>query len=410
MQPISDGPAIRLVLGVSSVGKSSYIKRRLMGVGCGPVLLAYEIQKLDARAALDTRDCTVHYNMLLPWNNDADTFGAALQAEPTLAALLERRTRLHATVLVARPASLAKRILLRDETEPELRPGSSAYPIEAIFDFVSRIPLAAIYEVWFDLLSQQQIPFDLLSAEDWEYRSIPTLAEARLLLQDPAKATYSATERTKALSNFTYAYQNLDHIDGLEATGTDRSTTLEAIKPFLSGRSALDIGCAQGFFCFGLEKLGFVEVVGTEIKKDRFLAACAAREVTGSDCEFVFRDVFCQPLDRTFDTVLLLNVLHHLADPIAALRQASRMCVRRLIIEFPTLADAKFAQTCPRPLPSDNAMPLIGVSLLAGQDQTFLFTHEALRRICLEHAKLFSRIEFLPSPMSAERSIAVCSK
>lgn len=410
MQPNSAGPGIRLVLGVSSVGKSSYIKRRLTGPGNGRILLAYELQKLDAQAVLDTQDCTVHYNMLLPWNNDADAFETPLHGEPTLAALLERRTRLHATVLVARPSSLAKRILLREKTEPELRAVSSAYPIEVVFDFVSRVPFSAIYDVWFDFLSEQQIPFDILSAEDWEYRPVHTPAEARLLLRDTAKAAYSSAERSKALDNFTYAYQNLDHIDGLESSGADRNATLEAIKPFLSGRSALDIGCAQGFFCFKLEKLGFAEVIGTEVKKDRFLAACAAREVTGSHCELLFRDIFSNPFDRTFDTVLLLNVLHHLTDPIAALRQASRMCARRLIIEFATLTDAKFAQTCPHALASDNAMPLIGVSLLAGQDQTFLFSHEALRRICLEHAQLFSSIEFLPSPMSAERSIAICSK
>ncbi len=410
MDATRSGPAIHLVLGISSVGKSSYIKRRLEGDRSTRIFLAYELQTTGADAALDAQDSIVHYNMLLPWNNDADTYRASLRLEPTITALLQRKARLSATVLVARPATIAKRILLREEHEPELRPGGHRYPVEAIFDFVSRVPASEVYDLWFDLLAQQQIPFQIVSTENRTYAPVATLADARRILQSPARIDYSEAERTKALGNFSYAYQKLDWIGGVNGTGADRGPTLAAIRPYLTGASALDIGCGPGFFCFSLERLGFADVVGTELKKDRFLAACGIREVIGSRCRFAFRDVFSEPFARTFDTVLLLNVLHHVTDPIGALRQASRMCAQRLIVEFATLSDPKFAATWPGQTQHDNAMPLIGVSLLSQQDQTYLFTHEALRRICLDHAKLFSRIEFLPSPMSPDRSIAICTK
>jgi len=411
MKDAQAGSNIRLVLGVSSVGKSTYIAQNLAHDPSARVVLAYEITPSNAAQMLDAGGCIVHYNMLRPHDNDPDLYDRPLQADSVMAELLARRSRIAATVLVARPSIIAKRILLRGAHEPALRPAhGDPYPAPSIFGFLCRIPVAAIYDRWFELLSAHSIAFQILSAEDERFQPVERLEDARRILSAADPAAYTESEKSTALGRFAYAYQRFDEIADFAGSGADRSATLSAIRPHLAGETALDIGCGPGFFCFALEKMGFRDVVGTEVKSDRFGAACAVKEVTGSRCRFLLRDVFANPLQTSFDTVLMLNVLHHLRDPIAALEHAASMCRKRLIVEFATLADAKFAGTSTEPPQSAEAMPLIGVSLLSSQDQTFLFSPEALRRICLDHARLFGSIEFAPSPLSPTRRLAICAK
>jgi hypothetical protein len=86
------------------------------------------------------------------------------------------------------------------------------------------------------------------------------------------------------------------------------------------------------------------------------------------------------------------------------------ICTGKLIIEFPTLSDKVFNSTLSRPVTFDSSLPLIGVSLQTGHDQTFLFSQQAIERILMEHDKLFSKIVFLQSPMNKERCVAICYK
>jgi poly(A) polymerase len=101
-----------------------------------------------------------------------------------------------------------------------------------------------------------------------------------------------------------------------------------------------------------------------------------------------------------------------LKEPVAALRTLARAAQRRLVVEFPTPADPKFAKGL---LPGVSAalsrLPLIGVSSLADNDQTFLFTKLAFERVLTEHEALVSKITFLPSPKKEKgRVIAICEK
>jgi hypothetical protein len=103
-------------------------------------------------------------------------------------------------------------------------------------------------------------------------------------------------------------------------------------------------------------------------------------------------------------------VIHHLKEPIKALRMIAGICTEKLIIEFPTLSDSKFNSTLSTPANFDSSLPIIGVSLQIEQDQTFLFSPQAIERILLDHDKLFSKIEFIGSPMNKERCVAICYK
>jgi len=188
----------------------------------------------------------------------------------------------------------------------------------------------------------------------------------------------------------------------------------------LAGKSILDIGCAYGYFCFEAEKRNAARVVGTELKRHRYIGANIIKQMTGAKSQILYENIFDTSINNdsnnkesnneNFDIVLLLNVIHHLKEPIKALRMIASICTEKLIIEFPTLSDSKFNSTLSTPTSFDSSLPIIGVSLQTEQDQTFLFSPQAIERILLDHDKLFSKIEFIESPMNKERCVAICYK
>jgi 2-polyprenyl-3-methyl-5-hydroxy-6-metoxy-1,4-benzoquinol methylase len=222
--------------------------------------------------------------------------------------------------------------------------------------------------------------------------------------------TKEAIEKLLASEDFKYHRVPLPF--GLATPGQDRSDTAALVLPnSLAGKSVLDVGCALGYFSFEAERRGAARVVGIELRDDRFRQANRLKDVLGSRVEFVQRNVLTDDLGGPFDIVLLLNVIHHLAEPMSALRRLAAATKERLVVEFPTFRDEKFARSAGIRFPGRyDALPLIGVSSLAkGTDQTFVFTPEAIRRVLTDHAKLFARVEFLKSPMKG-RMIAVAEK
>lgn len=209
-----------------------------------------------------------------------------------------------------------------------------------------------------------------------------------------------------------FPYHRVELPYGLHTPGRDRSATRDLIfPPSLAGRSVLDVGCALGYFCFEAEKRGAARVLGTELKADRFRQAGLLRDALGSRVEFQQRDILAEPPAEPFDYVCFLNVIHHLPEPVSALRQLAALTRERLIVEFPTLADARFRRGSGLRFPWLFArLPLIGVSSMGPDiEQTFVFTPAAIRRILQDHRPLFAKVEFTPSPMPG-RMIALCTK
>jgi SAM-dependent methyltransferase len=401
-----------LVLGPSSVGKSSYISARRYGAhgNPAPVVMGTE---LDAHRAMSPAGpCPViHYNMLHPFEGRVSNADRSLEELKPLRHVFEKLGRVDVDILVAKPATLIKRALLRTKIEPGLRSHHGRYPSLVFVEFFLRADLPSIYRRWVDYLWDNCEDVRFLSTEGGDYRELGGLGEAVQILSDPSPVEYSEEERRVALKWVRTTYQDMGSlgIDVEKAGGTSRQATFGAIRPHVRGTSVLDVGCAQGFFCFALAGMGKQPVVGTELKHDRFMAAAVVNEVTGRRCEFHLRDIAKEPLGRTFDTVLLLNVLHHMPDPVGGLRACAGHCRERLIIEMVTPEDRIFRSSLERGavLPKG---PFIGVSLLKEKDQTFVFTEEALRRVLVSVLALFERVEFYPSPISATRRIAVCTK
>ena len=118
----------------------------------------------------------------------------------------------------------------------------------------------------------------------------------------------------------------------------DRRLRLVQIPDDLTGWTVLDIGAWHGFFSFECEKRGADRVVAVDryawdrFGMDEFLSA---RERLGSTVEHRRMDV--HELDPAeigqFDLVLLLGVLYHLRNPLAALDRIARVTKRLLICE-----------------------------------------------------------------------------
>lgn len=392
----------RVVFGVSSVGKSWFIQRLLKNGNIPAkmrIIMASEL--IDQADLMGLGPCLIHYNALRPFNNDINNFPGPVERDEVATSLFNRKQISIVDILVARRSTIAKRMLLRDTIEFDLRSDESQYPTAQLYEFISRTDLLDIYEPWIAFFKERNIAFRFVSAEENSCGELLSEEKAREVLGSTEPESYSSKEHARIFEKFTFPYQGRD--------GVNCGPSLATIRPYLEGNSLLDVGCAEGAFCFASEKLGFDEVVGIELKRDRFLAACVHRDVSGSQCIFRIQDVFALPQNESFDVVLLLNVLHHLQNPISALIHLANKCNRRLILEYPTLNDQKFTATIQRPIDDLNALPLIGVSLLASQDQTFLFTDLAIQRICVDNLKIFREVEFLPSPRARGRSIAICT-
>lgn len=102
------------------------------------------------------------------------------------------------------------------------------------------------------------------------------------------------------------------------AAGASRTLDkLKALKlPVLEGRSFLDIGCNEGFFCGFAKFLGASRVVGLD-KSKLFIERARIRF---PDCEFLQQDWDSLP-DGTFDVILLASALHYAEDQPALLRR-----------------------------------------------------------------------------------------
>jgi tRNA (mo5U34)-methyltransferase len=110
----------------------------------------------------------------------------------------------------------------------------------------------------------------------------------------------------------------------------------------LDGLEVLDIGAWDGFFSFECERRGARRVVAMDSSEHGVWglgtgrqAFDLARETLGSTVEPHDGDVMALVPESVgeFDLVLMLGVLYHLEDPVAALRRVRSVTRRTLIVE-----------------------------------------------------------------------------
>lgn len=95
-----------------------------------------------------------------------------------------------------------------------------------------------------------------------------------------------------------------------------------------AGRQILDLGCATGGYCVALAKEGYA-MRGADLNPEYVRIARSH----GVEADHV--GAALPYADGAFDTVLIFEVLEHLADPAALLREAKRVARRNVLITVP---------------------------------------------------------------------------
>jgi tRNA (mo5U34)-methyltransferase len=117
--------------------------------------------------------------------------------------------------------------------------------------------------------------------------------------------------------------------------GWDLRQTARAIPwPDLRGKRCLDVGTADGFWAFEMERRGAAEVLATDVPSP-FQARARVRfehvrERLGSSVRYEERDVF--RLEGDFDVLFAGYVLQMVRDPIGALDAMRRVCRGQLLL------------------------------------------------------------------------------
>jgi tRNA (mo5U34)-methyltransferase len=117
--------------------------------------------------------------------------------------------------------------------------------------------------------------------------------------------------------------------------GWDLRGTAQRIPwPDLKGKRCLDVGTADGFWAFELERRGAAEVVATDLPspfqaraRERFEHARAA---LGSAVRYEERDVF--ELEGEWDVVFMGFVLQMVRDPVGGLQHVRSVCRGHLLL------------------------------------------------------------------------------
>jgi tRNA (mo5U34)-methyltransferase len=142
--------------------------------------------------------------------------------------------------------------------------------------------------------------------------------------------------------------------------------------PDLAGKRCLDVGTADGFWAFELERRGAGDVLATD--RPSFFQSKArrrfelARELLGSHVRYEERGV--HELEGEFDVVFMGFVLQVLTDPIGALESARRVCRGHLL-----LLDTVSLPLCLLPA------PLARLDARRDGGEWFVFNRRGMRKV-----------------------------
>jgi 2-polyprenyl-3-methyl-5-hydroxy-6-metoxy-1,4-benzoquinol methylase len=221
-------------------------------------------------------------------------------------------------------------------------------------------------------------------------------------------------------------YQSVPLPFGLTVPGTDRKACADRVLPHdLNGKSVLDIGTYYGYFLVEALRRGAVSATGVEADPERVEIARAIGELHGNRYEIIRGRLEDIDLSRKFDVVLFLNVLHHVKDPIEAIRRLASLTRERLVVEFsvansPSLLKSVSSKDGSRILRKAKARLRAAVlDFVAGDlpvitvgnrpyHRTFFFNPEAFKNLFVTHLQLFEDVEIRPSPASKFRRLAIC--
>lgn len=245
---------------------------------------------------------------------------------------------------------------------------------------------------------------------------------------------YSKKQILKFASSYKFKnYQKIILPYGIEIDGIDLQETADMILPKdLKGKSVVDIGCNYGYFCHEAKKRNAKEVIGVEISKETARIARKIADIIGDNVKIV-DSVDKLNANRTYDIILLLNIVHHLDNPFQFIKNLSKKC-RKLIIEFPTPCDESFIMRNKGSKINfadlniiskvmykakllfmrfifkhlNNHYGIMGVGRI-NYHNCFYFNKKSFDYTFLVHNRIFKNVTYKASPRFPNRLIAFCS-
>lgn len=399
---------IHVVFGISSCGKSSFInhgkKRGIFPMGA-KVLMAYEIGD-----ALPDGPCVIHYNLLRSYDNSLDSIGNSLDSDPVLQVLFSEAKRIRAYFLMVNKTVLLRRVLKRTHVEPVLRRDRDPYKVRDIFELLCHIDYSGFHQQWISCLSEHFPAMRLINSETNKYDEYSSFADLTDSLREPGGVDFTPEQVEEILTCFQFGPHSTQIYERVATQDDDRSDTIKKIKSYLVDRSVLLIGCGYGFHCFEAERHTRGRIVGLEPKRETFLGASLLKTLKNSNVVFQFEDIMENDSLPQFDTVLLLNVVHHQENAIDVLLKAAAIARRTLIIELPGPSDVKLESPPNAESTIACDLPYTGDGLPGCGDQMFPFAEKAIHTVLSDHDKLFESIEFLPADLEANRWMIIYNK
>lgn len=220
---------------------------------------------------------------------------------------------------------------------------------------------------------------------------------------------------SRDVSSAPKTYQEIVLPDGVVVSGADRSYLHPLIfGEDFTGKSLLDLGSYHGHFCLEALRRGADRAVGIEPYTENLAYAREIAAKLGLAPDYVDADFETWETAETFDCVLCLNLLHHLYDPVHALRKLVPLARERIVIELaaPRWLDLRKKRIGPGALLARHE-PILAPGrtrdLLAAADYTFIISPAAIKAIFEQHFACFESVRILPSPFKG-RHIVVAEK
>jgi len=222
-------------------------------------------------------------------------------------------------------------------------------------------------------------------------------------------------------------YQEVPLPHGMSVPGQSRKERADQVFSMdVSGRSVLDVGTSYGVFPYEAISRGAARAVGLEPNPRSYAVAKRVSELHGGRWEIRQARVEELGADESFDVVLFLNVLHHVTDPVEAVRRLLRVCNETMVIEFCRPDDPEYLEHLARPgtrvtsvtrwrarakslmlRPVLNRIPAMAVANWE-YHRTFYFSPAAFDNLFRLHLGFFDEISFARSVTGKRRVVAHC--
>ncbi|HEC12894.1 MAG TPA: class I SAM-dependent methyltransferase [Acidiferrobacteraceae bacterium] len=205
-------------------------------------------------------------------------------------------------------------------------------------------------------------------------------------------------------------YQRFE--DGAEEGAGARDRSELAAQVFANlrvGESVLDVGCAEGYFCFDAMRRGAGHVVGLDKKSSRIEAAVYMQKFKTQDVDFINQNFMeIDPANLgSFDYVICLNVIHHIGDTVAMVGKLMSVAKRYLVLEIPDLTELAARTTLGRwgrifsLLPIRYQPPV----MVLGQNKSIYIAPKAMESMLkLRHGPRIKNIKITPTYHSRKMS------